>query len=255
MAHFLPSLGQVLVFYQTVLLGFLVSAGSGVASGLTNSPADRAERQYLLARALYANDSRTNLQSAWQFSQACFEWAEYARDNTQRAELATEGIAAARAAIREDSRLGPAVYYLALNLGQLARTKTVGALRLVSEMETLLKKCVELEPTVDFAGAHRSLGLLYRDAPGWPLSIGSKSKARQHLLKAVELRPDFPENHLCLLESYLEWGDKRAVKSRLKEVQDVLNAARKKYGGETWEASWQDWDRRWEALWDRIYPD
>lgn len=242
------------VFWQTVFASLVLGGLTCVASGPTNSAADRAERQYLLTRAIYRTES-TNVQSAWQFSQACFEWAEYARDNRQRAEVAEQGIAAARAALRQDSRVAPALYYLALNFGQLARTKTVGALKLVSEMEGLLKKCVELEPTVDFAGAHRSLGLLYRDAPGWPLSVGSKSKARQHLVKAVELRADFPENHLCLLESYLEWGDKRSVQGRLKEVQNVLTAARKKYSGETWEASWQDWERRWEAIWDRMYPE
>ena len=245
---------MVRVFWRSLILSSTVAALTCVASVTTNSAADRAERQYLLTRAIYRTDG-TNFQNAWQFSQACFEWAEFARDNRHRADIAEQGIAAARSALRQDSRLAPAVYYLALNVGQLARTKTVGALRLVGEMEALLKKSVELEPTIDFAGAHRSLGLLYRDAPGWPLSIGNKGKARQHLVKAVELRPDFPENHLCLLEAYLQWGDKRTVQSRLKEVQNVLTAARKKYSGESWEASWADWDRRWEVLWHRIYPE
>jgi tetratricopeptide (TPR) repeat protein len=228
---------------------------SQAASAPTNSAAQRAEQQYVITRAKCRTQPSTNLVNAWLFSQACFEWAEFASNNTQRAAIAEDGIAAARAALRQDPRLAPAHYYLAMNLAQLARTKMLGALKLVSEMETHYKKAIDLDPTIDFAGPHRSLGLLYRDAPGWPASIGSKSKARQHLLKAVELRREFPENWMCLLETYLEWGEKRNAQARLKEVQEVLKAARGKFSGETWEASWQDWDRRWEAIWDRIYPD
>ena len=237
------------------LLALVVCTLPVFAAADTNGPAHRTERQYLLSRTLYLANSSNKLERAWQYSQACFEWAEYAITSEQRAEIANEGIKAARSALRQDPRLAPAVYYLALNVGQLARTKTLGALKLVSEMENLLQKSIDLEPTIDFAGPHRSLGLLYRDAPGWPVSVGSKGKARQHLLKAVELRTDFPENQLCLIESYLQWGERRAVQDRLKTVQEVLTVARKKYSGEAWEGPWQDWDRRWEAIWDRIYPD
>jgi hypothetical protein len=121
-------------------------------------------------------------------------------------------------------------------------------------MESALKQTIKLDPEVDFAGPHRSLGLLYRDAPGFPTSVGSRSKARLHLQKAVELRPDFPENWLCLLETYLKWGDKRAAESQIKKVDELLASARAKYTGETWAASWQDWERRWSALLKQVSP-
>lgn len=250
------TLGWVFRLIQWVGVALAASACGALGSLTpTNSAAQRAEQQYALARTRVRTQGNTNVQNAWQFAQACFEWAEFASNNTQRAAIAEDGIAAARGALRQDPRSAAAHYYLAMNLGQLARTKTLGALKLVSEMEAGFKKAIDLDATIDFAGSHRSLGLLYRDAPGWPASIGSKSKARQHLLKAVELRREFPENWICLLETYVEWGEKRAAKARLKEAQDVLKAARERFGGETWEASWKDWDRRWEAIWDRLYPD
>src|SRR5207248_6916974 len=108
----------------------------------------------------------------------------------RRAEIAEQGIAAARQGIERAPRLAAPHYYLALNLGQLARTKKLGALRLVDEMEAELKAAIALDPKFDYAGPHRSLGLLYADAPGWPTSIGNHSKARQHLHTAIELSPE-----------------------------------------------------------------
>src|SRR5436309_13617812 len=125
-----------------------------------------------------------------------------------------------------------------MNLGELARTKSIGALRRVRERESEFKQAIELDEKFDLGRPHRSLGLLYLDAPGWPTSIGSRAKARMHLRAAVELCPDYPENLLCLLEAYLKWGDKSAVQSQLASTEDTLRWARKALSGEKWESSW-----------------
>jgi hypothetical protein len=72
----------------------------------------------------------------------------------------------------------------------------------------------------------RNLGLLYRDAPGWPFSIGSKRKAREWLERAAALAPDYPENQLNLAESHCA-GMKpdEAEKGELKKL-DALWPAR-----------------------------
>ena len=64
-----------------------------------------------------------------------------------------------------------------MNLGQLARTEYLGALTLVKQMEQEFKAAGGLDPQFDHAGPKRNLGLLYRDAPGWPVSIGNPSKS------------------------------------------------------------------------------
>src|SRR5947208_15493408 len=111
---------------------------------------------------------------------ACFDWADLVESNSHRAEIAEQGISAARQALKLEPKMGAAHYYLGLNLGQLARTKKIGALKLVGEMEREFLAAIDLDPKFDFAGAHRSLGLLYLDAPGWPASIGNRTKARLH---------------------------------------------------------------------------
>ena len=102
-----------------------------------------------------------------------------------------------------------------MNLGQLARTETLGALKLVREMEREFKTAAELDGHFDYAGPERSLGLLYRDAPGWPVSIGSRRKAREWLEQAEKLAPEYPENHLNLVESYLQWHDRAGGEARI----------------------------------------
>ena len=165
-----------------------------------------------------------------------------------RAELAQRGIVVCRQLIAREPKLAAAHYYLALNLGQLARTKSLGALPLVDEMERAFKAAASLDANFDHAGPDRSLGLLYLDAPGWPTSIGSNKKARLHLQKAVELCPDFPDNRLCLLEALLKWREQKRVVGDLKAVETILQNARPKFAGEEWTASWLDWDSRWQKI-------
>ena len=229
-------------------MAMILMVGSA-AFGHTNQvdPVARAEQSYLQARIRYEQD-RSDPQVMWQLGQACFELADVVPSNARRGKLANEGISVCKGALERDPKLAAAQYYLALNTGQLARTKSIGALRLVSQMESGLKQTIRLDPQIDFGGPHRSIGLLYRDAPGWPASIGSRGKARQHLEKAVELSKDFPENWLALLESYAKWGDKRALQSNIKKVDELLAAARQKYNGNTWAVQWQDWERRWHTL-------
>ncbi len=78
---------------------------------------------------------------------------------------------------------------------------------MVREMEREFKTADDLDEHFDYAGPERCLGLLYRDAPGWPISIGSRHKAREWLEQAVKLAPDYPENQLNLVESYWQWTD------------------------------------------------
>ncbi len=187
-------------------------------------------------------------EAGWQFARRCFDLAEFATNDAERADTASLGVAACRQILERAPKSAPAHYYLALDLGQLARTKSLGALNLVNEMEDHLLAAIASNPRFDYAGPHRSLGMLYRDAPGWPISIGSRSKARLHLEKAVELSREFPENVLVPLESYLKWNDLSEVRANLKTAGEVLEKGRKQFSGPEWAADWKDWQERWEEI-------
>jgi hypothetical protein len=114
------------------------------------------------------------------------------------------------------------------------------------EAEFLLAR--DLDETVDFAGPDRSLGLLYRDAPGWPTSIGSKKKSRQHLERAVQIAPDLPENQIALLETYEQWAERKNFEKQLRVTEDTIAKARKLFRGVEWELDWANWEQRAERL-------
>jgi tetratricopeptide (TPR) repeat protein len=207
----------------------------------------RPQRLYAEAGARWRKETNS-VEAAWRFGRAAFDLAELATNDTRRAALANEGIDACRRAIALDPKSAGAHYYLGLNYGQLAQTKLLGALKLVEQMEAAWKTTIALDPKFDYAGGHRTLGVLYRDAPGWPTSIGSRAKAREHFKKAMELSPDYPGNRLSLLEAYAKWGEKKSVQDQAGATEEFLKTARTRLTGEEWALDWQDWDKRWQTI-------
>ena len=185
--------------------------------------------------------------AAWQFGRACFDLAEFATNNAGRASLAEQGIAACRFALARESDSAPAHYYLGMNLGQLARTKGLSALKLVDQMEGEFSRARDLDEHFDYAGPDRNLGLLYRDAPVIG-SVGSRTRAREHLRRAVELAPQYPENRLNLIEAYMKWGERTGAYRELQTLEAAWPAARTNFVGEAWAASWADWEPRLKKL-------
>lgn len=210
-----------------------------------------AEKNYRLALARYHSEP-TNVEAVWQFGRASFDRAEYAADSDERAALAEAAIDACDRALTRNDKSAPLHYYLAMNQGQLARTKSLGALRLVRLMETQFQRAADLNPEFDYAGPDRNLGTLYLSAPGWPTSIGSRSKAKQHFLKAVQLAPDYPENWLDLLEYYIKSADDDAAQGEAEKIFALLPKAREKFAGEEWAPNWVDWNTRWHELESKV---
>jgi tetratricopeptide (TPR) repeat protein len=210
-----------------------------------------AERQYRIATAHYRADPG-NVDAVVQFARASFDRAEFATDSSERANLAQAAIDSCEHALTQHESVGALHYYLAMNDGQLARTKTIGALKLVHEMEREFERAIELNSRFDYGGPDRNLGMLYLDAPGWPTSIGNHSKARQHLMRAVQIAPDYPENHLDLLEAYLRLDDQIGAQREGQKLFALLPKAREKFVGEEWASSWADWETRWHKFETRL---
>ncbi len=205
--------------------------------------AARAGAEFQRALTHFQSDTN-NATNIWQFARACFDFSDFTTNDTQRATVAIQGIAASRQYIARQPKSAAGHYYLALNLGELARTELLGALKLVKEMEREFKTAAELDAQFDHAGPERNLGLLYRDAPGWPTSIGSKRKARALLEQAARLAPDYPENRLILVESRLQWKERGDASGELKTLDALWPKAQTNFTGVIWEQSWADWTIR-----------
>jgi len=226
---------------------WLVTTGLVRGSGTsTNDIAARAEAEFARARNHFQSDTN-NANAAWEFARAGFNFDELISNSAEHAAIARQSIAASRRAIALDPDSAPAHYYLALNLGQLARTETLEALILVREMEREFKTAARVDGHFDYAGPERYLGILYRNAPGWPVSIGSRHQARVWLELANQLAPGYPENHLNLVESHLQWHERDDARRELTALDAVWPGARTNLVGPAWELNWADWSARRDA--------
>lgn len=228
--------------WRAILL--LACCGSSSAA----EPPKITEREYVIGQYAMLRTNHlahpANTELAWKFSEICFNRAELATNDSERASIAMEGIAAARRILATNPTNAPALLGLGLNLGRLAQTRLLGALPLVKEMEQVFKASASADEKFDFAAAHRSLGMLYHQAPGWPASIGSKSKARRHLEKAVDLAPHYPDNHITLLEALADWKDKDALRLGIGRYKRIVPSARRQLTGGRWVYDWEHWDER-----------
>ncbi|MGA2685309.1 MAG: hypothetical protein ABSF51_09680 [Verrucomicrobiota bacterium] len=231
-----------------LILGAWLAAVGPAAAGETDTSnfAARAAAEFHRAQNQYQSNPN-DVTPAWEFARAGFDFDDFVTNNADHAAIANQGIAACRQAIARDPGSAPAHYYLGQDLGQLARTETLGALKIVKEMEREYKTAIRLDGHFDYAGPERSLGLLYRDAPGWPVSIGSRRKARDWLELADKLASEYPENHLNLVESCLQWHDPAGAKRELQALDALWPVARKNLAGPAWERSWADWSARREV--------
>lgn len=234
-----------------VFASFILLCGAMPGLGGPIHPVNQAqiiaEQAYDDAKSRY----QTNLfnpDAAWQFARACFDLADLADKDSDRAALGRQGMEACRQLLKRHPNVAAAHYYLGMNIGQLAQTKSLGALPLVRQMQMEWDTALALDPHIDFAGPDRNLGMLYRDAPGPPLSIGNRVQAVQHLMRAVELNPEYPENHLNLIESQIKWNQLPEAAREEEKLRKIIPAARKQLSGPQWQGPWRDWQARQDAI-------
>jgi hypothetical protein len=72
------------------------------------------------------------------------------------------------------------------------------------------------------------------------------------LKRAVELAPQFPENRLNLIETYLKWVERAGAYRELEALEAAWPGARTNFVGEAWAASWADWESRRQKLKKRL---
>ena len=172
----------------------------------------------------------------WQAAEAL----EFLAGNETRPELrrvsARRGIVLARRAreVKPDGVEG--YYWYALNVGWLAEVDRAYGLDAVSEMQTALKRAIELDERYDLAGPLRVLGILYLRAPQPPASIGSPRKGLRLLQRAVELFPDYPENYLYLAEALHGSGRADEAKKALRKVLEANPWPDQQFESDQWKA-------------------
>lgn len=231
-----------------VLLG-ISAAFTLRAEGTTDDFAGRAQRLYEQALKDFKADTNSTA-SALNLARASFDWNEFSTNNAQQAVVARAGIEACKRLIVSQPESAAGQYYLAMNLGKLAQAEapSLTAYRMVYEVEAAFINATKLDVHYDHGGPARNLGQLYVQAPGWPLSVGNKKKARHWLEMAVSLEPGYPENQLKLAEARLKWHETGLFRESLTNIAAIWPAARTNFTGQAWEYRWSDWEARRAVL-------
>lgn len=107
-------------------------------------------------------------------------------------------------------------FWFASNMGMLGLCR--GMMASLSAIDPMIKSyeiVLKENESFFFGGPHRALGRIFHQAPGWPISVGNKTKALKHLEKSVELGPEFFNNRLYLAELLIDIGQKQKAKDQL----------------------------------------
>jgi len=133
-----------------------------------------------------------------------------------REKLFEQGMTYGRESVTLNPRTVYGNYWYAANMGSWGMCRGIMAsLKSIDEMRKAMEIVLKENERFFFAGPHRVLGRLYHQAPGWPISIGKKTKAAEHLERAVELAPSFFHNRLFLAEFYLDVGKKEKAREHV----------------------------------------
>lgn len=211
--------------------------------------AGRAEHAFLQAQADWTRHP-DDAKIICDLGRTTYDWAEFATNAEQRATIARVGIAACKHLVELDPHSAWGHYYLGMDDGELAAAEapSLAAYKLIWDLEREFKAAADSDAHVDHAGPLRCLGLLYRDAPGWPVSIGSRSKAKEYLDQAAAMDPDFPENQMNLVESNVKWHQAADAELAWRRLQALWPVARTNLAGLAWEVDWSDWTYRREVV-------
>ena len=215
----------------------ILSASAGVdaavgplaeADGLLNSPAlsmTQAARALSLFEGLLSTAGAPRALVLAHLGHTCFVLGQLAPE-AQGMGYYQQGQSFAETLIREEPNRVEGHYWLALNLcGQAdAGGKLLGR-KLLPRILEELQRALALDETYDQAGAHRVLGRIYYEAPGWPLSVGDMQKSRQHLQAAVHLSPATSTNHLYLAQTLLRLQESGLARQELAQVLKSTRAA------------------------------
>jgi tetratricopeptide (TPR) repeat protein len=160
-----------------------------------------------------------NVEAAWKLSRAAVWWGDHAaKDKKESAHK--QGMAWGELAVKAGPKNPEAIYWLAANMGSYGRAH--GIMESLSMIKPMKEKCEQIfriDPS--YWRAHMLLGMLYRKAPGWPISIGDDDKAVKELEAAVKIAPSIPRALYELGLGYLEAGKEDRAKETLKKAIDA----------------------------------
>ncbi|MDO8939941.1 MAG: TRAP transporter TatT component family protein [Methylicorpusculum sp.] len=142
-----------------------------------------------VAFALLSNAAQSNSLSA-QIDFLEGEWAKiyYSPASSNKAARYNNLLHKARTLKQENKNASELLFWEAVLISSAAEhSDPLNALNSIEKARKLLLKAIEIDPKTMQGSAYVTLGSLYYQAPGWPISFGDKNKAELFLKKALEI--------------------------------------------------------------------
>ena len=175
-----------------------------------------------------------NYELLWRGARTCVWLTEEFTDKGRRASWAEKGVSYAKRAVAIDPNRVEGHYYLGENLGQSARTKTVGAYLMVPKVVKQGKLALKIDEKFDHGGPGRLVGNVYAKAPPWPASVGDTEEGVHFLRRVVEIAPDYPQNHLHFADALYADGKYDEAAKEYQLVLDVQLKPEWEHRGTEW---------------------
>ncbi|MEQ8351731.1 MAG: hypothetical protein RH862_09625 [Leptospiraceae bacterium] len=173
---------------------------------------EKAEKALLSLRAEHPDEDLI----CGKLSSVYFYRGLFTKDDQKRELFYEHGTNFGKEAINMNPRAIYGNFWYASNAGQLGICQGIMAsLASIDPFKKSMEVVLKENENFFFAGPHRALGRLFHQAPGWPISVGNKNKAAEHLERAVELAPEFFNNRSFLAELYLDMGKKDNAREHL----------------------------------------
>lgn len=156
------------------------------------------------AAALYEQvvaEAPDNFEAWWRLARACW-WVGDHVPKPERLAVFERGRAAAEQAmaLNPDRREGH--YWQGVCMGRIGEEQGIlNSLFMVDPIARAMERVLAINP--EDGEAQHVLGLLYRKAPGWPLSRGDLNKALAYGRQAVANTPDQVNVHVGLAETLI----------------------------------------------------
>lgn len=99
----------------------------------------------------------------------------------------------------------------------------LGALGLVKEAKGLFEQSLSTNPNALDGSAYTSLGSLYYQVPGWPISFGDDEKAQKLLEKSVSINPTGIDSNYFYGDYWLGKADYNKARQYLTKAQQAAD--------------------------------
>jgi tetratricopeptide (TPR) repeat protein len=222
---------------RLLVLACILSAGVPVWAADTPAPSDLAAAEAHWAARAQLDEARAavaayqaataaspgSYEAWWRLARACW-WLGDHVPKSECLAVYDQGKAAADRAVALDPGRVEGHYWLGVCLGRTGEERGIlNSLFMVDPIAKAMEACLAIDPK--YGRAQHVLGVLYRKAPGWPLSRGDMNRSLEYARSASANASEAVITHVGLAETLIALGRKDEARQVLTKALELPGPA------------------------------